>query len=69
MDNRNGGFRPQGRGGNDRRGSGPRRFNNGPREMHDAVCCDCGQECKVPFQPTEGKEVRCSECHKKSRGF
>ena len=33
-----------------------------PREMFDAVCADCGKPCKVPFQPTEGKPVYCSEC-------
>ena len=33
-----------------------------PREMFDAVCADCGKPCKVPFKPTEGKPVYCSEC-------
>ena len=32
------------------------------REMFDAVCAQCGKECKVPFNPTEGKAVYCSEC-------
>ncbi|MBO5973987.1 MAG: hypothetical protein J6Q16_04775 [Clostridia bacterium] len=27
-----------------------------------AVCPECGKECKVPFNPTEGKAVYCSEC-------
>jgi hypothetical protein len=22
-----------------------------PREMHSAVCSDCGNECQVPFKP------------------
>jgi len=22
-----------------------------PREMHIAVCSDCGNECQVPFKP------------------
>lgn len=44
---------------------GPRRFNDGPREMHKAVCSDCKQECEVPFKPTEGKPVFCRECFAK----
>ena len=32
------------------------------REMFDAVCAQCGKECKVPFNPTEGQAVYCSEC-------
>ncbi|MDY3845314.1 MAG: zinc-ribbon domain containing protein [Eubacteriales bacterium] len=33
------------------------------REMFDAVCAECGKPCKVPFNPTEGKAVYCSECY------
>ena len=32
------------------------------REMFTAQCAECGKECQVPFQPTEGKPVYCSEC-------
>ena len=36
------------------RRDGPRRdFDRGPREMHKAVCTECGKECEVPFKPTE----------------
>lgn len=45
---------------------GPRR-DFGPREMHKAVCSECGQECEVPFKPTEGKPVYCKECYMKRR--
>ena len=38
-----------------------------PREMFDAICAECGQEAKVPFNPTEGKAVYCSECFAKRR--
>jgi DNA-directed RNA polymerase len=62
-DNR-GGNRSGGFGGN-RGGFGG--GNRPPREMHKAVCTECGQECEVPFKPTEGKPVRCSECFKKFR--
>ncbi len=30
--------------------------------MFPAVCSACGKECQVPFKPTEGKAVYCSEC-------
>jgi len=47
---------------------GPRR-DFGPREMHKATCSECGQECEVPFKPTEGKPVYCKECYRKRRSF
>ena len=37
----------------------------GPREMHDATCAECGKRCKVPFKPTDGRPVYCSECFAK----
>ena len=40
---------------------GRRSYNRGPREMHKATCSDCGQECEVPFKPTEGRPVYCQE--------
>lgn len=54
-DNRGGG---RGFGGG--RDSGRR--NDGPREMFKTVCSSCGKECEVPFKPTNGKPVYCSEC-------
>jgi CxxC-x17-CxxC domain-containing protein len=33
-----------------------------PRELHDAVCAECGKECKVPFIPNGERPVYCSEC-------
>jgi len=41
----------------------------GPREMHKAVCSECGKECEVPFKPTEGKPVFCRECYQKKKAF
>ncbi len=35
----------------------------GNREMFTAICADCGKEAKVPFNPTDGKPVYCSECY------
>ncbi len=37
------------------------------RKMFKAVCTDCGTDCEVPFEPTEGKPVRCRDCFMKSR--
>ena len=38
------------------------------REMHSAVCAECGQETVVPFQPRNDKPIYCSECFAKRRG-
>ena len=45
---------------------GPRR-DFGPKQMHKAVCAECGKECEVPFKPTEGRDVFCKECFAKQR--
>jgi len=37
------------------------------RKMHKAICAKCKKECEVPFEPTEGKDVLCQECFRKSR--
>lgn len=41
----------------------------GPREMHKATCADCGNECEVPFKPTEGRPVYCKECYPKHKKY
>ncbi len=46
---------------------GPRRFNNGPREMHKITCSGCGTEAEVPFKPAEGRPVYCKDCYQKQR--
>jgi len=51
------------------KGGGFRRDFGGPREMHKAICSECGQECEVPFKPTEGKPVYCKECYAKKRRY
>jgi CxxC-x17-CxxC domain-containing protein len=38
-----------------------------PREMHKAVCADCGKECEVPFKPDGTRPVYCQECFAKRR--
>lgn len=47
--------------------SAPQGGGYGERKMYKATCSDCGQECEVPFQPTEGRPVYCRECFKKHR--
>ncbi len=37
------------------------------RQMYTAVCASCGKEAKVPFKPTEGRPVYCSECFSNMR--
>lgn len=44
-------------------------FNQGPREMHKAICNDCKQDCQVPFKPKDGKPVYCKECYVKHKRF
>ncbi len=60
------GFRDDNRGsfGGGFKGGGNRSFG-GPREMHDAVCSNCGKATQVPFKPIEGKPVYCRDCYSK----
>src|SRR5689334_5670388 len=59
-DRRGGGFR----GGRSSFGGGDR----GSRPMFDAICSNCGRACQVPFRPTNGKPVYCSDCFEKMGG-
>ncbi len=38
-----------------------------PREMHSAVCAECGRTAQVPFQPTGARPVYCSDCFQGKR--
>lgn len=40
-----------------------------PVEMHKAICDKCRKECEVPFRPTSGKPVFCSNCFENNRGL
>ncbi len=53
-------------GGGDSYGGGYR--ERGPREMFSATCSSCGKEAQVPFRPTSGKPVYCSDCFRSQRG-
>ena len=34
----------------------------GRREMHPAVCAECGKDTEVPFLPRGDRPVYCSDC-------
>ena len=53
-----------------RGGGGGRRFggDRGPREMHKAVCDNCGRDCEVPFKPSGDKPIYCSDCFRDMGG-
>jgi CxxC-x17-CxxC domain-containing protein len=42
--------------------------SRGDRELFDAVCAKCGNDCKVPFKPTPGKDTLCSRCFEDKGG-
>ena len=59
-DNRSGNNRSSYRGNSDSRDGRP--------PLHDAVCIECGKDCKVPFRPSGSKPVYCSECFETKGG-
>lgn len=52
-----------GSGGGRDRSSGGRRSER--PEMHEAVCDECGKDCRVPFRPSGDKPIYCSDCFEK----
>lgn len=38
----------------------------GRPSMHKATCNNCGKDCEVPFKPTGGKPIYCSNCFEKT---
>lgn len=63
--NRGNRFNKGGKSGGFKRRDFTDRFSRGPVEMHKAVCDNCGKDCEVPFRPTSGKPVFCSNCFEK----
>ena len=43
-------------------GGGGGGYSSGPREMHPAVCAQCGIDTQVPFLPRGDRPVYCSDC-------
>lgn len=35
---------------------------------YKAVCTECGQACDVPFKPSGGRPVFCSDCFERQQG-
>lgn len=50
------------------RGGRRDRGNRGDREMFSAICDNCGQDCKVPFNPSSDKPIYCSKCFEGKNG-
>ena len=48
-----------------------RKNQHNEREMHDAVCAECGAPTKIPFLPKDDRPVYCSACFqaRKERGL
>ena len=42
--------------------------SNGPREMYETVCAECGRPTRVPFIPKNDRPIYCSECFAARRG-
>ena len=49
-------------------GGGGGDFGSRPKEMHKAVCAECGKECTVPFKPSGDRPVYCKDCFSKRKG-
>ncbi len=43
------------------------RNSGGAREMHDAVCANCGAQTQVPFLPKNDRPIYCSDCFAQMR--
>ena len=54
--------RGQQRGGGGGGGGGGFGGGGGAREMHPAVCAQCGVDTMVPFRPRGDRPVYCSDC-------
>ena len=37
------------------------------REMHEAICAECGVTTQVPFRPSGDRPVYCRDCYSKNR--
>ncbi len=46
-------------------GGGGGGYSGGAREMHPAVCAQCGKDTEVPFRPSGDRPVYCSDCFSK----
>lgn len=44
------------------------RGSSGPAQMFQTTCDKCRMNCEVPFRPTNGRPVFCSNCFEDNRG-
>jgi CxxC-x17-CxxC domain-containing protein len=54
----------------ERKASGDRGYSSRsrePRQMVDVTCSACGKPTQVPFTPTAGRPVYCSDCFQQER--
>lgn len=54
--------------GGSRGGGGFGGGDGGRREMHDAICAECGKDTQVPFVPSGARPVYCRDCYSKQSG-
>ncbi|MDO5022528.1 MAG: zinc-ribbon domain containing protein [Eubacteriales bacterium] len=45
-----------------------KRNRSAKREMHKAICAECGRETEVPFEPKNDRPVYCSDCYAAIKG-
>lgn len=57
-----------GRTGGRRRDRGTVRQLEGPRQMYNTVCAECGAETQVPFVPRGDRPVYCRDCFNARNG-
>ena len=48
--------------------SGRGGFSQGPRQMFEITCANCGQKDTVPFQPKGDRPVLCRNCFRSQKG-
>ncbi|MFH0755627.1 MAG: CxxC-x17-CxxC domain-containing protein [bacterium] len=46
-----------------------RREDKGPITLTQTICDKCKKNCEVPFRPTTGKLVYCSDCFRNQNSF
>jgi len=63
--NRTGGYGSGGNGGNSSYGNSS--YSSARRELFPVKCSECGKDTQVPFKPTTGRPVYCSDCYRKVR--
>lgn len=50
------------------RDGGSMNSGSGAREMHEAVCAECGVTTQVPFKPRNDRPIYCRDCFTAKRG-